>query len=179
MNLNAIVLVSSVLNFQTLRFDDGNDLPYALFLPTYTATAWFHKKLAPELLADRRKTLEEAEKFAMGEYTLALMKGSGLSAQSARTLHANWRALPDYPRNTFATLTCASRFIVLPRSYCAARTKSWDATTVALSAAMATPRPIHPASIPVTPPCKDHTRPCCKNTWLKTSIMSANCRIAF
>ena len=81
MNLNGIILISSVLNFQTLRFDDGNDLPYPLFLPTYTATAWYHKKLAPELLADRRKTLEEVEKFACGEYTLALMKGSALTAE--------------------------------------------------------------------------------------------------
>lgn len=81
MNLNGIILVSSVLNFQTLRFDDGNDLPYALYLPTYTATAWYHKKLAPELLADRRKTLEEVEQFALGDYTLALMKGSTLSGR--------------------------------------------------------------------------------------------------
>jgi carboxypeptidase C (cathepsin A) len=79
MNLNGIMLISSVLNFQTLRFDDGNDLPYALFLPSYTATAWYHKKLAPELLADRQKTLADAEKFALGEYTLALMKGSALT----------------------------------------------------------------------------------------------------
>jgi carboxypeptidase C (cathepsin A) len=81
MNLNGIVLISTVLNFQTVRFDDGNDLPYPLFLPTYTATAWYHKKLVPELLADRQKTLEEVEKFALGEYTLALTKGSALTAE--------------------------------------------------------------------------------------------------
>lgn len=80
LNLNGIILVSSVLNFQTLRFDDGNDLPYTLFLPSYTATAWYHKKLAPELLADRRKTLEEVEQFALSDYSLALMKGSALTA---------------------------------------------------------------------------------------------------
>ncbi|HTU21382.1 MAG TPA: hypothetical protein VMG10_25310 [Gemmataceae bacterium] len=86
MNVNGILLVSSVLNFQTLRFDDGNDLPYALYLPTYTATAWYHKKLAPELLADRRKTLEEAEQFALGDYTLALMKGSALTARERQEI---------------------------------------------------------------------------------------------
>jgi carboxypeptidase C (cathepsin A) len=79
MNLNGIMLISSVLNFQTLRFDDGNDLPYALFLPSYTATAWYHKKLAPELLANRQKLLAEVEKFALGEYSQALMKGSALT----------------------------------------------------------------------------------------------------
>ncbi len=86
MNLNGIILVSSVLDFQTLRFDDGNDLPYILFLPTYTATAWYHKKLAPELLADRRAALEEAERFALGEYALALMKGGALSAEERQDI---------------------------------------------------------------------------------------------
>jgi carboxypeptidase C (cathepsin A) len=80
MNLNGVLLVSSVLDFQTLRFDEGNDLPYVLYLPTYTATAWYHKKLAGDLQSDRRKALEESEKFALGEYALALLKGSTLTA---------------------------------------------------------------------------------------------------
>ena len=42
--LNGIMLISSILNFVTARFDIGNDLPYALFLPTYATTAWYHKK---------------------------------------------------------------------------------------------------------------------------------------
>ena len=49
--LNGIMLVSAVLNFSTLEFDHGNDLPYVLFLPTYAATAWYHKRLAPDLQA--------------------------------------------------------------------------------------------------------------------------------
>lgn len=77
--LNGIVLVSSVLNFQTIRFNDGNDLPYITYLPTYTATAWYHKKLAPELQADLKKTLDEARAFALGEYATALMKGYHLT----------------------------------------------------------------------------------------------------
>jgi len=32
MYLNSLMLVSSVLNFQTLRFNTGNDLPYIFFL---------------------------------------------------------------------------------------------------------------------------------------------------
>ena len=43
------MLVSSILNFQTARFTKGNDLPYLLFLPTYAATAWYHKKLPADL----------------------------------------------------------------------------------------------------------------------------------
>ena len=77
--LNGIIFISSMLNFQT-RFnnDNGNDLPYSLYLPTYTATAWYHKKLPENLQKDFNKTLEESKQFAMTDYTLALMKGSTL-----------------------------------------------------------------------------------------------------
>ncbi len=75
MYLNGIMLVSLILNFQTCNFHPGNDLPYILFLPTYTATAWYHNKLPPDLQADLPATLAEVEAFAAGEYTLALMAG--------------------------------------------------------------------------------------------------------
>lgn len=80
MNLNGILLLSSVLNFATVSFDAGNDLPYPLFLPTYTATAWYHKKLPKDLQADRARALQEAERFALGEYALALARGARLPA---------------------------------------------------------------------------------------------------
>jgi len=79
MYLNGIMLVSSILNFQTARFVPGNDLPYILFLPTYTATAWYHGKLDDELQQDLKATLAEVEAFALGDYALALMKGDSLS----------------------------------------------------------------------------------------------------
>ncbi len=76
---NGIVLVSSVLNMQTLRFDEGNDLPYALYLPTYAATAWYHKRLPADLQARTLESLvDEVEKWTAKEYTLALAKGAGL-----------------------------------------------------------------------------------------------------
>ncbi|HEY7111467.1 MAG TPA: peptidase S10 [Thermoanaerobaculia bacterium] len=80
MYLNGIVLMSTILNFQTARFDVGNDLPYVLFLPSYTAAAWYHKKLPSDLAASLPKALEESEKFAAGAYTLALGKGADLPA---------------------------------------------------------------------------------------------------
>ncbi len=78
--LNGIVLISTILNFETVRFDTGNDLPYILFLPAYTATAWYHKKLAADLQADLPKAIDQAEQFARNEYTLALMAGDTLAA---------------------------------------------------------------------------------------------------
>src|SRR6202022_1342052 len=79
MYLNGIVLVSCILNFETAAFNVGNDLPYITFLPTYTTTAWYHKKLSPELQASFGKAVEEARQFASTDYALALMKGAKLS----------------------------------------------------------------------------------------------------
>lgn len=84
MYLNGLVLISQITNFQTARFSRGNDLPYILFLPTYAATAWYHKKLNPAY-TDLRKLLDEVEAFALGEYATALLKGDQLSeAEEAR-----------------------------------------------------------------------------------------------
>jgi carboxypeptidase C (cathepsin A) len=82
--LNGLILVSSILNLQTTSFDNGNDLPYQLFLPSYAATAWYHKKLAPDLQADLERTIEAAEKWADGEYLQALNKGDRLTVEERR-----------------------------------------------------------------------------------------------
>ena len=85
MYFNGIMLVSSILNFQTARFNPGNDLPYLLFLPTYTATAWYHKKLPADLQADLRKTLDQVEAFVRTEYNHALAQGDLISAEEKRS----------------------------------------------------------------------------------------------
>lgn len=86
--LNGIMLISAVLNFLTLEFDPGNDLPYILFLPTYTATAYYHKRLEPDLQADLGRTLAEVEAFALGEYATALLQGDSLDQDSRTRLAA-------------------------------------------------------------------------------------------
>lgn len=78
--VNGIMLISSILNFGTARFDSGNDLPYVLFLPTYTATAWYHKRLPADLQSQPvDRVAAQAEAFALGEYNSALMRGDSLS----------------------------------------------------------------------------------------------------
>ena len=72
---NGIVLISSVLNFQSINFNAGNDLSYLLFLPSYTATAWYHKKLSPDLQSNFLSTLQKARDFVNQEYAQALFKG--------------------------------------------------------------------------------------------------------
>lgn len=83
---NGIVLVSSILNFQTADANKGNDLPYILFLPTYTATAWYHKRLNTELQKDLHKTLAEVERWAESEYAVALAKGESLTPKERQTV---------------------------------------------------------------------------------------------
>ena len=85
--LNGIMLISSILNFGTARFDSGNDLAYILFLPTYTATAWYHKRLPAELQQRRLEdVLAESERFALGEYTHALMQGDRIADAERRSI---------------------------------------------------------------------------------------------
>jgi carboxypeptidase C (cathepsin A) len=74
-NLNGLILISEALNFQSIVFTPGNDLPYILFLPTYTTTAWYHHKLSPEFQSNFQKTVNEVEEFALSEYLVALAKG--------------------------------------------------------------------------------------------------------
>jgi carboxypeptidase C (cathepsin A) len=84
---NGIVLVSSILNFQTARFTKGNDTPYPLFLPSYTATAWYHKRLPADLQAKPlRAVLEEVERWAGTEYPLSLAKGDRLTLDERRAV---------------------------------------------------------------------------------------------
>ena len=74
---NGILLVSSILNFETARFARGNELPYTLYLPTYTATAWYHKRLPADLQSrDLKSVLDEAEAWSGGDYARFLTLGS-------------------------------------------------------------------------------------------------------
>ena len=103
--LNGVMLVSLAIDLQTLSFDDGNELPYALFLPTYAATAWYHRALASELQKQPlAEVIEAAEAFALGDYTAALMHGSQLAGAAREEIVAQLARFtgltPDYIRQT-------------------------------------------------------------------------------
>lgn len=82
---NGLILVSSILNFQTARFVKGNDLPYILFLPTYAATAWYHRRARPRP-SELRPFLRKVEEFAIGEYARALAQGDRLDERARRRI---------------------------------------------------------------------------------------------
>lgn len=84
--MNGILLISSILNFLTARWFKANDLPNVLFLPTYTAAAWYHGKIAPKYRGDLDKALAEVERFAAGPYAAALGKGDQLGASERRSI---------------------------------------------------------------------------------------------
>jgi carboxypeptidase C (cathepsin A) len=85
--LNGIALISTVMNFQTLRFADNNDLPLVLILPSYATTAWYHKRLPPDLQAKSvADVAREARQFAANEFMPALMRIDSLSPQERAAL---------------------------------------------------------------------------------------------
>ena len=95
-DLNGIVLLSQILSFDNSidgpTLNPGVDQAYALGLPTYAATAYYHKKL-PSQPAALEPFPAEVEQYAMGEYMHALLQGSllpvGEQAQAvAEKLHA-------------------------------------------------------------------------------------------
>ena len=105
MQLNGLVLVSSVLNWQNQEFHTGNDMPYIVHLPTYAAAGWYHKKLPPELQQrDLRSLLKEVEEFSRTEYALALLEGDRLSPERRKEIAAKvarYSGLsPDYVERT-------------------------------------------------------------------------------
>lgn len=75
--LDGFISVSGVVNFETLR---GDLISYTVFLPAFTATAHYHKKLPAELQADREKAIVESRAFAQGDYARALLAGEMLPA---------------------------------------------------------------------------------------------------
>jgi carboxypeptidase C (cathepsin A) len=94
-DLNGVILLSQVFNFTTFidgaSSNPGIDLSYVLALPTYAATAWYHKKVSPQPAA-LDPFLKEVEDFAVGPYSRALALGTDLpdaEKQSvAEKLHA-------------------------------------------------------------------------------------------
>ena len=92
--LNGIVLVSTVLNFA----DFAGDQSLVNFLPTYAADAWYHGKIEPK--PDLMSFVAEAKAFASGPYASALQKGGAIGEEEKRSVAQQMARLtglsPDY-----------------------------------------------------------------------------------
>jgi carboxypeptidase C (cathepsin A) len=97
MYLNGLILVSGVLDFATLGEAPGNDLPYLVYLPAYTAIAHFHKMLPADLQADLPKARAEAREFIQVEYPAALLQGAALPPTQRSNVVAKLARLTGLP----------------------------------------------------------------------------------
>ncbi len=92
--LNGITLISTVLNFQTIRFANNNDLPLVLMLPSYATTAWYHKKLSSSMQNKSVSQIaKEAEDFAINDYAPAMLHIDRLTASEKAALLEKFSSL--------------------------------------------------------------------------------------
>ncbi len=97
MNLNGVVLMSSLLDFATLQTSPGSDLGYLSFLPSFTGVAHFHKKIH----GDRDALIKESSDFAFGEYASALLKGNALLTVERKVIAAKLARLTGISAETW------------------------------------------------------------------------------
>ncbi len=120
--ISGLILLSSALNLGVISFDPGNDIPYALSLPSYTAVAQYHGRL-PRRLEGKRvrgnedrsalstsdplvfspsypldpsppdRALLEVQRWALSDYLPALAQGRSLSPTASREIA---RRLAEY-----------------------------------------------------------------------------------
>lgn len=84
MYLNGVILVSPA-DYKVIRV--GGPVSSALNLPYYTAAAWHHKMLAPELQnKDLLEVLPEAEDYAVNNLIPALAKGGFISESEKQSV---------------------------------------------------------------------------------------------
>jgi len=97
MSLNGVVLLSSLIDFRTLRSSQADDLSYAVFIPGMTGASHFHQKIE----GDRDQLVEDARTFAFGPYYQALLKGAALSAEEEQAVAAQLEKFTGLPASLF------------------------------------------------------------------------------
>ena len=90
MALNGVVLLSSIMNYGYRQ--PGLDQVYLNYLPSYAATAWYHKKIANPP-ADVTTAVAQARAFAVGPYMTALAKGQTITPAERKRIAAQMSAL--------------------------------------------------------------------------------------
>lgn len=93
MSLNGVVMLSSLLDFRTLRGSQGDFLVHQVYLPAFAGTAHHHGKIE----RPRAELLAEARAFASGPYASALFAGASLTTAEIQTLAAKLSELTAIP----------------------------------------------------------------------------------
>ena len=94
--INGVILCSTVLDLPTINFRAGNDLPYALYLPSYAAVAWYHHRLHPQP-PSLPALVARAERFAGSEYLQALFAGDHLVPAEKQRIAARLAGFTGIP----------------------------------------------------------------------------------
>lgn len=88
--LSGVMMMSQVLDFRFTPFfsyaNPGIEQAYALAIPSYAATAWFHNTLNPKPPGPLSAFLREVEQFADSDYQSALYAGSSLDPDRKRAV---------------------------------------------------------------------------------------------
>ncbi|MGO8985967.1 MAG: S10 family peptidase [Terriglobales bacterium] len=85
-SFNGVTLLSMAVDFQTLEWNNSNDLPYFLLVPSFTMIAGYHHKLSTDLTQDMARTREEVVRWSSNDYALALAKGDSLTPEEHRKI---------------------------------------------------------------------------------------------
>jgi carboxypeptidase C (cathepsin A) len=93
MPLNGVIMLSTLMDFQTLSPANGNDLAYQVFLPTFTSVAHYHGVLQ----GDRDALVKEARSFAFGPYATALLQGNQIPADEKKSIAAKLASFTGLP----------------------------------------------------------------------------------
>ncbi|MGA9473423.1 MAG: peptidase S10 [Terriglobales bacterium] len=83
---NGVTLLSTAVDFATLEWNDSNDMPYFLLVPSFSMIAAYHHKLSADLTADINKTRDEVVRWSLNDYANALSKGDTLSPDEHRKI---------------------------------------------------------------------------------------------
>ena len=102
-NLNGLMLFSTINDFSQAIPSDSNELPYALFFPTFAADAWYHGMLDdPYKAMELEDFLDEVRDFVSTEYVPALFQGDRLSDADRNGLTDRISAYLGLPRDYVA-----------------------------------------------------------------------------
>ena len=97
LGLSGLILVSCAMDLQSLVFAPKNDLPYALFLPAFAATAQYHGTLKGPLAASGEAARAAAEAFVNDDYLAALHAGARLAPRARSRIDKRLAELTGLP----------------------------------------------------------------------------------
>jgi carboxypeptidase C (cathepsin A) len=104
MYLNGVILVSPT----DLGIERGGPIGRALTLPYFTATAWYHKALAPDLQQrDLEELLPEVERFTIDVLVPALIRGGSLEPERRESLVVDYARYSGLDPSVVRNHSCA------------------------------------------------------------------------